>query len=71
MDIAGYLDQVRAAYDSGDATEHSYRPARHSLFQSIDPKLTVINEPKRGDAGMVDFEFIREGEWKTRQEFVG
>ena len=59
MDIAGYLEQVRSAYDSGDATEHSYRPALHALFQSIDPALTVINEPKRGDAGMVDFMFKR------------
>lgn len=59
MDIAGYLEQVRRAYESGDATEHSYRPALQSLFQSIDPKLTVINEPKRGDAGMVDFMFKR------------
>nr|WP_310040380.1 type ISP restriction/modification enzyme [Sphingomonas sp. BE123] len=61
MNIGNYLDQVRAAYDSGRATEHSYRPALHALFQSIDPALTVINEPKRGDAGMVDFMFERNG----------
>lgn len=61
MNIGNYLDQVRAAYDSGRATEHSYRPALHALFQSIDPALTVINEPKRGDAGMVDFMFERGG----------
>jgi hypothetical protein len=59
MDIAGYLEHVRSAYESGDATEHSYRPALHTLFQSIDPALTIINEPKRGDAGMVDFMFKR------------
>lgn len=61
MNISAYLDQVRAAYMSGQATEHSYRPALHALFQSIDPALTVINEPKRGDAGMVDFMFERNG----------
>lgn len=61
MNISAYLDQVRAAYTSGQATEHSYRPALHALFQSIDPALTVINEPKRGDAGMVDFMFERDG----------
>lgn len=61
MNIGHYLDQVRAAYASGHATEHSYRPALHALFQSIDPALTVINEPKRGDAGMVDFMFERNG----------
>ena len=42
MDIAAYLDQVRAKYASGQATEHSYRPALQSLFESIDPALTVI-----------------------------
>lgn len=59
MDIAGYLDQVRAAYDSGHATEHSYRPALHALFESIDPALTVINEPKKSEGGMPDFLFQR------------
>lgn len=42
MDVAGYLDQVRSAYETGHATEHSYRPALHALFKSIDPALTVI-----------------------------
>ena len=59
MDIAAYLDQVRAKYASGQATEHSYRPALQSLFESIDPALTVINEPKKSDAGMPDFLFQR------------
>lgn len=59
MDIAGYLEQVRAAYDSGHATEHSYRPALHALFRSIDPALTVINEPKKSEGGMPDFLFNR------------
>ena len=59
MDIAGYIDQVRSKYASGQATEHSYRPALQSLFESIDPALTVINEPKKSDAGMPDFLFQR------------
>ena len=61
MDIAGYLDQVRSAYESGHATEHSYRPALSALFGSIDPALTVINEPKKSEAGMPDFLFERDG----------
>lgn len=61
MDIAAYLDEVRAQFESGHATEHSYRPALFRLFQSIDPAITVVNEPKRGDAGMVDFLFERDG----------
>jgi hypothetical protein len=59
MDIAGYLEQVRQQYASGHATEHSYRPALHALFKSIDPALTVINEPKKSEGGMPDFLFNR------------
>ena len=59
MNIQSYLDQVRAKYASGQATEHSYRPALQALFESIDPGLTVINEPKRSDTGMPDFLFRR------------
>jgi hypothetical protein len=59
MQISDYLDQVRAQYESGHATEHSYRPALHALFKSIDPALTVINEPKKSEGGMPDFLFQR------------
>ena len=59
MNEHSFLDQVRAKYASGQATEHSYRPALQSLFESIDPALTVINEPKKSDAGMPDFLFQR------------
>jgi hypothetical protein len=59
LNIGDYLEQVRHAYESGQATEHSYRPALHALFESIDPKLTVVNEPKKSEAGMPDFLFQR------------
>lgn len=59
MDISAYLDEVVAKFRTGQATEHSYRPALQRLFESIDPALTVINEPKRSDAGMPDFIFQR------------
>jgi len=58
LNIGEYLDQVRHAFESGQATEHSYRPALHALFESIDPKLTVINEPKKSEGGMPDFPHI-------------
>ncbi|HEU4961022.1 MAG TPA: hypothetical protein VFT56_11490 [Sphingomonas sp.] len=61
MQISEYLDQVRAQYESGHATEHSYRPALHALFKSVDPALTVVNEPKKSEAGMPDFLFERDG----------
>ena len=61
MQISDYLDQIRATYASGQATEHSYRPALHALFGGIDPALTVVNEPKKSEAGMPDFLFERGG----------
>jgi type I restriction-modification system DNA methylase subunit len=61
MNVQAYLDTVAATYASGQATEHSYRPALAALFESIDPALTVINEPKKTDAGMPDFLFERAG----------
>ena len=61
MDIAGYLDQVRLKFETGHATEHSYRAALETLFQSIDPNIEVINEPKRSEGGMPDFLFQRNG----------
>ena len=61
MDIAGYLEKVSAKYASGQATEHSYRGALEALFQSIDPAIEVINEPKRSEGGMPDFLFQRKG----------
>ncbi|MEZ5692588.1 MAG: N-6 DNA methylase [Altererythrobacter sp.] len=59
MDIAGYLSEVIAKFETGQATEHSYRAPLERLFESIDDGLTVINEPKRSDAGMPDFIFQR------------
>lgn len=59
--VADHLAQVRAKYASGEATEHSYRPALQALFEGVDPAITVINEPKRSEAGMPDFLFRRGG----------
>ncbi len=62
MDISSYLSEIRALAASGQATEHSYRPALERLFKSIDAGLTVINEPKRlTDVGAPDFVFNRGG----------
>lgn len=75
LNIADYLDELVDLYLTGQATEHSYRPALQALFQSIDPALTVINEPKKSEAGMpnplfqrrnirttgADFKFISDG----------
>lgn len=60
MDITAYLAEIRKLYASGQSTEHSFRPALAKLFASIDPALTVINEPKHiTDVGAPDFVFQR------------
>lgn len=60
MDIQGYLSEIRTLYASGQTTEHSFRPALAKLFASIDPSLSVINEPKHiTDVGAPDFVFQR------------
>ena len=60
MDIQGYVNEIRALHASGQTTEHSFRPALARLFASIDPDLTVINEPKHiSDVGAPDFVFQR------------
>lgn len=62
MDITAYLAEIRRLYASGQSTEHSFRPALERLFASIDPTLTVINEPRRTvDVGAPDFVFQRDG----------
>ena len=61
MDINGYLSEIRSLAASGQATEHSYRPALERLFKSIDDNLTVINEPKQSAVGAPDFVFARNG----------
>jgi hypothetical protein len=60
VNLQGYLNEIRALYASGQTTEHSFRPALAKLFGSIDPALTVINEPKHiTDVGAPDFVFYR------------
>jgi hypothetical protein len=60
MDIQGYVNEIRALHASGQTTEHSFRPALATLFATIDPALTIINEPRRMvDVGAVDFVFQR------------
>jgi predicted helicase len=62
MDMTTYLNEIRMLAASGQATEHSYRPALERLFKSISDDVTVINEPKRlTDVGAPDFVFNRNG----------
>jgi len=49
-----YLAEINKAYLRGDATEHTHRPALKNLIDSIDNKITAINEPKRIECGAPD-----------------
>ena len=56
MSIAEYRRSIRATHDTGQATEHSYRPALQQLLQDIGGKdIKAINEPTQADYGAPDF----------------
>ena len=54
-----YIKELNEQYKTGKATEHSYRPALKDLLQSLLPKMTIINEPKRYNFGAPDYILMR------------
>jgi hypothetical protein len=54
-EINQYITELDKKYRAGNATEHSYRPALQSIFESISNGLTITNEPKRIDCGAPDY----------------
>lgn len=61
MNIQSYLDAVRAKFASGQATEHSYRPALEALLEASADGVQAINEPRRVACGAPDFVITRKG----------
>ena len=58
--VEEYMRRVQAVYATGVTTEHSFRAALGFLFDSIDPKVRSINEPKQlTKIGRPDFVFHR------------
>ncbi len=57
--ISDYITEVSDKYKTGRAGEHAYRPTFEKLIKSIDPKLSIINDPKRTEHGAPDFIFVR------------
>lgn len=53
--VTDYLASIDAALRKGDATEHTHRPALKALLESMAPKITATNEPKRIACGAPDF----------------
>lgn len=56
MSIAEYRKSIRATHATGQATEHSYRPALQQLLTDLgDSDVEAINEPTQADYGAPDF----------------
>jgi hypothetical protein len=61
MPILTFLAQVEAALKTGQATEHSYRPAMQKLLETLLAPAKAINEPKQAAYGAPDF-VVQDGE---------
>jgi len=55
MNISDYLNQVKQKFNSGNATEHSYRGLLEQLVESLVPNIKATNEPKRRACGAPDY----------------
>ena len=61
-DLRAYLRDVRQTRATGQATEHSYRPALKTLIEALGgPGTEAINEPTHSAAGAPDFIVQRSG----------
>jgi len=55
MTVAEYIDKLNSRFKSGIATEHSYRSDLLGLIESLEPGITITNEPKRVACGAPDY----------------
>ncbi len=55
MTTQEYISQVQKEYKTGNATEHSYRPALKQYLESLVPDIQATNEPKRQQCGAPDY----------------
>jgi hypothetical protein len=46
--------EINNAYQRGDATEHTHRPALEALIEGLGKKITATNEPRRKKCGAPD-----------------
>ncbi len=54
-----YIRTIEKELIAGNATEHTHRPALKALLESLDPRLTATNEPRRIECGAPDFVLAR------------
>ena len=62
MSFATYCQEVRATRNTGQATEHSYRPGFKDLLEYLGgAEIHAVNEPTHADYGAPDFIVQRRG----------
>lgn len=59
--IQTYLNKLEELYQTGKATEHSYRPCLQILIEELHPSIKATNEPKRIRCGAPDYIVQRNG----------
>ena len=59
--LRAYLREVERERASGQATEHSYRPALKALIEALGDGVRAINEPAHIECGAPDFVVERNG----------
>ncbi len=58
--VRAYEQSISKSLESGDATEHTHRPALQNLLEAIDSQIQVINEPQRSTrVGAPDMRILR------------
>lgn len=60
-DISAYINEVDRLFRSGNASEHSYRPALQNCLTKILKNVVVTNEPRRQLFGAPDYILTRDG----------
>ncbi len=55
MSVPTYLSKIEKALAAGNATEHTHRPALKEFLESLKPKITATNEPRREECGAPDY----------------
>ncbi|MHB8907916.1 MAG: type ISP restriction/modification enzyme [Syntrophales bacterium] len=58
-----YLTAIEGNLKTGNATEHTHRPALKSLIESLGENVTATNEPKRERCGAPDFQGVPQHVW--------
>ena len=57
--IASFLRKIEVARRAGNDTEHTHRPALKALLETLDPRVHIVNEPRRIACGAPDLVVLR------------